>query len=201
MSDDGWHFSVADGKTSGPVSLAHIRNAVASGQLRQDDLVWHESLGDWKRIASVSTIINASSAGSSPPPIPPPVHQPQVAVGRSPSSFDAFIDTARERVESFGSKMVSPASTEVKTDTWGTVGSVAGAVSGGLLLVGLCFTPMACCAVPVSIGGIASALFSDNRRLRKIGLIGNSIILFLSLAIVIWLSFSMAMTLHKIERM
>lgn len=123
------------------------------------------------------------------PPAPP----------RQQSSFDTFIDTARGRVESVGQRVLSPAATETRTDTWGTVGSVAGALSGGLLLVGLCFTPMACCAVPVSIGGIVCALFSDNKRLRKIGLIGNSIVLFLSLAIVIWLSFSMAMALHELD--
>lgn len=130
------------------------------------------------------------------PPAPPRQRSDVSAQG----SFDTFIDTTRGRVESLGQRVLSPASTETKTDTWGTVGSVAGAVSGGLLLVGLCFTPMACCAVPVSIGGIVSALFSDNKRLRKIGLIGNSIVLFLSLAIVIWLSFSMAMALHKLDR-
>jgi hypothetical protein len=200
MTDDGWHFSVADGKSSGPVSLAQIRDAIASGQLRQDDLVWHESLGDWQRIASVPALNNAGAARTTPPPIPPPVQRPQPTDSGTSSSFDAFIDNTRGRVESLGSRMLSPASTEAKTDTWGTVGSVAGAVSGGLLLVGLCFTPMACCAVPVSLGGIVSALFSDNKRLRKIGLIGNSIVLFLSVAIVIWLSFSMAMALQKIDR-
>ena len=196
MTDTGWHYSVGDGKPNGPIPLEQLRKAIATGQLAPDTLVWHESLGDWQPVASVPALASARTAKQLPPPVPPPIQNQQPA----PNTFDQFIDKTRDRVESFGARALSPASTESKTDTWGTVGSVAGAVSGGLLLVGLCFTPMACCAVPVSIGGIVSALFSDNKRLRKIGLIGNSIVLFLSLAIVIWLSFSMAMALEKIDR-
>lgn len=82
---------------------------------------------------------------------------------------------------------------------WGITGSIAGGISAGLLIVGLCFTPFACCAVPISIGGIVAAVFSTNKNLKAIGLIGNGIVLFLSLAIVLWLSFSLAWELNKMQ--
>lgn len=168
--ENGWHYSVADGTSEGPVSLLSLRQAVHLGNLRADDLVWHESLGAWKQITNIAELSPYLAASAVPPrqqtPTPPTIVPPPV---KSPN------------------------------DTWGAVGSVALAISGGLLLVGLCFTPMSCCAVPVSIGGITSAMFSDDNRLRRIALIGNSIVLFLSLAIVLWVAVSFSMELQKLQ--
>jgi hypothetical protein len=196
MTDTGWHYSLGDGKSNGPISFERLSNAIAAGELSEDDLVWHESLIDWQHVASVPSLASARPQTSTPPPVPPPFQRQQ-----SPqNSFDHFINKARRRVESLGAGTLSPASMESKNDTWGAISYVVGAMSGGLLLVSLWFSLMACCAVPVSIGGIVSALFSDNMRLRKVGLIGNSIVLFITLAIVIRLSSSMTMVLEIIDR-
>lgn len=197
MTNMGWHYSKGDGKTVGPISREELRDSIASGMLTKSDLVWHQSLEKWASIGSVPSLMDGIEVASAPPPVPPPIHfskQPQ-------SSIDEFLDRTRERIGAIGEKVLAPASNETKTDTWGTVGSIAGAISGGLLFVGLCFGPLACIAVPVSIGGITSALFSDNRQLRKTCLIGNSIVLCLSLALVVWMAINMAIAINRLERL
>ena len=147
--------------------------------------------------------LDATAQPDKPPPIPSPRREPEQPEVNS-NGFETLVGNARENVEAIGSRIVSrivsPATDKANPDTWGTVGSVAGAFSGGLLIVGMCFTPMACCAVPVSIAGVVCALFSNDKKLRMIGLIGNSIVLFLSLAIVAWMTFMLADALRDIKR-
>lgn len=69
MTDTGWHFSIEDGKSNGPVSLAKLRSAVAIGRIKPTDLVWHETLGDWQCVQSVSLLFNDVPIGATPPPI------------------------------------------------------------------------------------------------------------------------------------
>ena len=116
------------------------------------------------------------------------------------NTFDDLVSNTKTKVEFAGKRLIDTSTSHDAKDSWGVTGSVAGGISGGLLLVGLCFTPFACCAVPISIGGIVAAMFSTNPKLKKIGLIGNSIILFLSLAIVIFISVSMAWQLNEMQR-
>lgn len=198
MRDSGWFYTLGDGKTIGPITRDELLRKIRSGQIVSNQLVWHESLSDWEAISSIPELSNSSP--SYPPP-PPSVSQTDKNIVPPPvQTVSDYIDKARQKVEGFKDAAFTPSIEGTKKDSWGKVSSIAGALSGGLLFVGFCFTPMACCAVPISIGGIVSALFSEDRRLRKIGLIGNSIVLLLSLAIVVWLSFSMAFELRKIRR-
>jgi hypothetical protein len=199
MKDTGWYYTPGDGKTYGPVTLEELLSKITSGQVAEGHHVWHESIVNWQTVSSVPELSSAIPANPPPPPLAPPNAKKGQA---SPvNTVDGYIDQARQKVEAIGETVFTPSQAGSQTDNWGNISSVAGAVSGGLLFVGLCFTPMACCAVPVSIGGIASALFSQDKRLRKIGLIGNTIVLVLSLAIVLWLSFSMASSLSRIPRL
>lgn len=198
MIDDGWFYTLGDGKTLGPITRDDLIRKIRSGQIDSNQFVWHASLADWQAISSIPEL---SGASPSYPPLLPSDSQTQKNIKPSPvQTVSDYIDKARQIVEGTKDTVSNPSIEGTKKDSWGKVSSVAGGLSGGLLFVGLCFTPMACCAVPISIGGIVSALFSEDRKLRKIGLIGNSIVLLLSLAIVLWLSFSMAFELSKIRR-
>ena len=76
------------------------------------------------------------------PPFAPGIPTPETAS----RSFDEYVDTTRSKVEQIWQQVVSPPITETDAVNWGTIGSVMGVFSGGLLLVGLCFTPFACCS-------------------------------------------------------
>lgn len=117
------------------------------------------------------------------------------------NSFDDLVSSTKTKVESLGKRPIDTSTSNGEKDSWGVTGSVAGGISGGLLLVGMCFTPFACCAVPISIGGIVAALFSTNPRLKKIGVIGNSIVLFLSLAIVVWMAWHLYEMQNALRRL
>ena len=72
-----WYFTRATGETIGPVDLLNLRHAVHHKKLRPDDLVWHESLVEWKAIKDVAELYERPVT---PPPIShssvtsPPVH-------------------------------------------------------------------------------------------------------------------------------
>ena len=115
----------------------------------------------------------------------PPSLPPRQSPTGSRSAFSAFIDTACDHLEAIGLPSLSSGAMETRRDGWGAAGSIACAVSSGCLLVGFIFWPMQYLCVPVSTGGIACALFSRNKRLRKLGLIGNAIVLVLFVAVLV----------------
>lgn len=44
----GWYRVNAKQESEGPFTLAQMREALASGALARETLVWHESMSDWK---------------------------------------------------------------------------------------------------------------------------------------------------------
>ena len=67
MMETGWYYSPAEGKSHGPVSLVALCKAISRGQIKSDDLVWHEQVGDWQRVASVPNLVKAIPVRSAPP--------------------------------------------------------------------------------------------------------------------------------------
>jgi membrane protease subunit (stomatin/prohibitin family) len=61
-----WHVAM-DGRTYGPYSTSQIAQAIASGQLRGETLVWSAGMGGWTPLAGVPRL-----AAFFPPPPPPP---------------------------------------------------------------------------------------------------------------------------------
>jgi len=100
--NDQWFYG-EDGQQRGPVSLAALRDRLASGVTRGDDLVWREGMANWAPAASVPELADAApAAASGPPPITPAMqagygptaggysHGP---VGYAPPAYD--FETAR----------------------------------------------------------------------------------------------------------
>lgn len=76
MINTGWHYSRSDGESKGPVSLDDLQTAIRRGEIKLDDLVWHASIGEWKRVASVSVLNRSQNVMPKPPgPTPPPIHE------------------------------------------------------------------------------------------------------------------------------
>ncbi|MBL9163135.1 MAG: hypothetical protein JNL18_10405 [Planctomycetaceae bacterium] len=111
-----------------------------------------------------------------------------------------MVRKGKEHATAAAKFVFEPSKKTQAADNWGTAGTVAGAMSMGLLTVGLCFTPMSCLAVPVSLGGFVAALFSTNAKLRKIGIIANGIVLVLSLLIVLWMGLRLANIGNDLDR-
>lgn len=59
------YYLAVDGKQTGPFDEATIRQQVATGQRRADDLCWCEGMTDWQPIESVLNL-------TTPPAVPPP---------------------------------------------------------------------------------------------------------------------------------
>jgi uncharacterized membrane protein (DUF485 family) len=89
--DEDWYYSVADGQTAGPVTLSGMRAAIAGGVLKENDLVWHTSLGDWKRVVDVDCFV--STARTIPPTPTPPKSPPKIVP--PPVAPAIEIDSAR----------------------------------------------------------------------------------------------------------
>jgi hypothetical protein len=73
-----WYYAV-NGATTGPITLADLKAALAAGKLSANDLVWKEGMGDWVPARSVPDL-----APAAPPPVPtfgvePPPPRPATA--------------------------------------------------------------------------------------------------------------------------
>lgn len=108
----------------------------------------------------------------------------------SPDAFQKAQDIIKQFASGATVALFAESEKASRDDSVGVAGMIGAGVSGGLLLVGLCFTPFACCAVPVSIGGMVASVFAKNKELWLIGFFGNGFVLLLSLAITVWISFS-----------
>lgn len=60
-------YVAVDGQQSGPYSLAQVNQAVVSGQVTADTLVWSAGMSDWTRAAQVPAL---AKLFSTPPPLP-----------------------------------------------------------------------------------------------------------------------------------
>ncbi len=64
-----WYY-VVNGAQTGPVSLAELKDAAATGKLAPADLVWQEGTADWVPARTVAGMFPAA------PPPPPRVAPP-----------------------------------------------------------------------------------------------------------------------------
>jgi len=67
-SDAAWYY-LADGEQTGPVSLEQLGALCADGTLSSEDLIWTESLGDWKAVSEVEAV-SAAASGAAPAAAP-----------------------------------------------------------------------------------------------------------------------------------
>ena len=74
------------------------------------------------------------------------------------------------------------------------------AIAGGLFLIGLCFVPFACVSIPVAFGGIVSALFSKNRKIKTIGLIANVVVLVIAILLALITMIRLALVFERFDR-
>lgn len=59
-SSQAWYY-LANGEQTGPVSIQQLGALCADGTLSSDDLIWTESLGDWKKVSDVDAVASAVS--------------------------------------------------------------------------------------------------------------------------------------------
>src|SRR5271165_6127259 len=67
LMESVWYY-VVNGAQTGPVSLAELKDAAATGKLSPPDLVWQEGTADWVPARTVAGLFPAA-----PPPRPMPV--------------------------------------------------------------------------------------------------------------------------------
>lgn len=77
-------FHAQDGRQHGPVDEAELRQLVASGRLKPDDLVWRDGMPEWVPVSSLPQL--APSPGPSMAPPPPAPSNPYQAP-MTPASF------------------------------------------------------------------------------------------------------------------
>ncbi|MEM1282129.1 MAG: DUF4339 domain-containing protein [Chlamydiota bacterium] len=53
FADHQWHFIDVNGKQKGPVDIVDVQIAWDDGLLRNDCFVWHEGMGDWRKIVEI----------------------------------------------------------------------------------------------------------------------------------------------------
>ncbi|MFM8214011.1 MAG: DUF4339 domain-containing protein [Pirellula sp.] len=68
MIDEGWFYTLGDGKTLGPITRNELLRKIRSGQIVSNQLAWHESLSDWQAISSIPELSVASPSHPPPPP-------------------------------------------------------------------------------------------------------------------------------------
>jgi len=64
-----WHV-VMNGQSTGPYALQQLEGGVASGQFKQDSLVWSAGMESWKKASEVPQLAQLFSAAPTPPPVP-----------------------------------------------------------------------------------------------------------------------------------
>jgi membrane protease subunit (stomatin/prohibitin family) len=64
-----WHV-VMNGQSTGPYALQQLEGGVASGQFKQDSLVWSAGMESWKKAREVPQLAQLFSAAPTPPPVP-----------------------------------------------------------------------------------------------------------------------------------
>src|SRR5215207_5417849 len=62
MADDSWYYA-QNNQQLGPVTLAALRNMVASGQVGAADLVWTQGMAQWQPARSVPEVGSVLLAG------------------------------------------------------------------------------------------------------------------------------------------
>ena len=62
------YFLVENGVAAGPFTLDQVKQRLAEGRTRREDLIWKEGLADWVRI---DTLPEFAQGGATPPPPPP----------------------------------------------------------------------------------------------------------------------------------
>jgi len=48
-----WFYANSEYQATGPVSLEHLKNIIQTGEVTQNQLVWHPSITDWKQAKEV----------------------------------------------------------------------------------------------------------------------------------------------------
>jgi len=65
-SNEAWYY-LANGDQTGPVSIDQLGALCADGTLGAEDLIWTESLGDWKKVSDVDAVVGLTSGASAAP--------------------------------------------------------------------------------------------------------------------------------------
>ncbi len=63
---DGWYYA-QNGQSVGPISQAELKGLVASGQVKPDDQVWHESMANWAPARKVPGLMPTRAAVAQAP--------------------------------------------------------------------------------------------------------------------------------------
>lgn len=114
--DHQWHY-VRDGRSLGPISTSELRQLVARGELRSEDLVWREGMPAWSSVASMRL---TPPAAVEPPPVP----------SSRPTTSRHEMSTRRSR-----------ASVNQRVVVWSVVGVVAVFLCVGWAMMSLPRTP------------------------------------------------------------
>lgn len=81
---EAWSY-ILSGKTVGPITEEALRDLLASGRLRADDLVWHQGLADWTKAGQFPEL-------QPRPSLAPPVPAPPIPLPPPPMLDEAALD-------------------------------------------------------------------------------------------------------------
>jgi type II secretory pathway pseudopilin PulG len=71
---------------SGPFSEADVRQRIARGEVRGDDLCWREGWEKWRKVSEVFPTVEPPMLSAVPPPLAQPVEVPPLPASRPPAS-------------------------------------------------------------------------------------------------------------------
>ena len=69
-------FYAKQGKLVGPVTMEHLRKAVAAGELQATDFVWTEGMPQWTPAGQVRELAGSAVNPGRRAPVPPPPPHP-----------------------------------------------------------------------------------------------------------------------------
>ena len=70
-----WHY-ISGGTQQGPVSVGHLKQLAATGQLQPGDMIWKQGMATWVAASTIQGLFPASGAAPPPPPPPPDAEKP-----------------------------------------------------------------------------------------------------------------------------
>ncbi len=80
-----WYYSES-GRQSGPIPEDELRNKIASGAVKSEDLVWHDGMTDWQPVSRTPELATALVASAPPQFGPPPGGPPAASPYQSPTA-------------------------------------------------------------------------------------------------------------------
>ena len=95
MAPVEWYYA-RDNRQQGPISAVELKQLAETGQLKAEDLVWREGLGQWIAAGKVKGLFDDPAAAPSQAPAAPPRPAPTSGAGSTFEASPAAFERARQ---------------------------------------------------------------------------------------------------------